>query len=88
MSQPVYKMVFGGVSIAVFEKQSEKFGVSHSFALSKSYKDKNEKWVTQVVYLNNATDLINVVQCVQEVLDWKYRKNETSKPETVVDDEK
>ena len=75
MSAPVHKVTFGGVSIAVFEKQSEKFGVSNSFALNKSYKDKNDKWINQVVYLNNTADLINVVQCVQEVLDWRYRGN-------------
>lgn len=82
MVEPVKKIKFGGIAISVFEKQTEKYGTQQSFALGKSYlkKDGNPKnkedWVNQTVYLNNTTDVICCIQACQELLSWKYRKEE------------
>ena len=82
MAQPIHTIKFGGVSVSVFERTSEKYGTSQSFALGKSYKDKNDEWVNQVVYLNNAVDINCVILALQELLVWKYKKDEVkSEPE-------
>lgn len=75
MAAPVKKIKYGTTEVAVFEKESEKYGKSQSFALTKSYK-KDDTWVNQKVYLNNTADLLNVIQCCESILDWKYSRNE------------
>lgn len=81
MSKPVHEIKYGGVSVAVFERDSEKFGKTQSYALTKSYKKKDsEEWVNQTVYLNNTTDIINVIQACQELLSYKYKKETNPEP--------
>lgn len=74
MNKPVKEIKFGGVRLSVWERESEKYGTQTNFSLTKPYKDKNDKWQNPTVYLNNTADIINVIQCCQEVLDYKYRK--------------
>lgn len=73
---PVKEIKFGSVKISVWERQTEKYGTQTSFSLTKPYKDKDDKWQNPTVYLNNATDVLNVIQCCQELLNWKYRKED------------
>jgi hypothetical protein len=75
MSTPVKKIQYGSVSLAVFEKDSEKFGKQQSYAISRNYKDKNDKWVKNVIYLNNTADIVNTIQACQDLLDYKYFKD-------------
>ena len=82
MSKPVHEIKYGSIAVAVFERDSEKFGKTQSYALTKSYKKKDsDEWVNQTVYLNNATDIVNVIQVCQELLNYKYRKETNSEPE-------
>lgn len=78
MSNPVWKTRYGTVEVAAFEKETEKFGKQLSFSINKSYKVKDE-WKRQTIYLNNAADMINVIQVMQAALDFRFSKNEVTK---------
>lgn len=78
-NQPVKKIRYGGISVVVFEnegknKQGETF-TSTSPTLSKSYQDKNQKWVNVNFSLRNSTEVINSIQALQAYLEWKYLKD-------------
>lgn len=79
-SAPIWKTKYGSIEICAWEKETEKYGKSISFSISKSWK-KGEKWETSVFYFNSATELINVIQAAQSALDFKFRKDETTKNE-------
>lgn len=78
-NQPVKKIRYGGISVVVFEnegknKQGETF-TSTSPTLSKSYQDKNDKWVNVNFSFRNSTEVINAIQALQAYLEWKYIKD-------------
>lgn len=81
MSAPVKKIKYGGINVVVFENQGKnKDGetfTATSPTLSKSYQDKDKKWVNVNFSFRNSTEIINAIQCLQAYLEWKYQKNES-----------
>jgi hypothetical protein len=80
---PTKKIKYGGVSVVVFENEGKNQStgetfVSTSATLSKSYQDKNQKWVNVNFSFRNSTEVLNAIQCLQEYLSWKYQKNESA----------
>lgn len=79
-NQPIKKIRYGGISVVVFENEGtnqttkEKF-TSTSATLSKSYQDRDKKWINVNFGFRNSTEIINAIQCLQSFLDWKYIKD-------------
>ena len=81
-NKPIHSIKYGAIQLAVFERDSEKYGKSQSYALGKSYKDKDGKWQSTTVYLNNISDVVCAIRALEALLDYKYRKDEVNVDET------
>ena len=79
-NQPIHKIKYGSITVNVWEntgtgKDGKQFTTT-SPQLCRSYQDKDEKWVNLSFSLRNAVDVINCIQCLQEYLDYKYKKDD------------
>ena len=84
MATPIKEIKFGSIKVAVWEntgtgKDGQPFTTT-SPQLCRSYKDKDGKWVNLSFSLRNTTDVVNTIQCLQEYLDYKYKKDELTEP--------
>lgn len=86
-NSPVKKIKYGGISVVVFENQGKNQSTGESFTstsptLSKSYQDKDKKWVNVNFSFRNSTEVINAIQALQAYLEWKYLKVEDGQRES------
>lgn len=80
MAAPIREIKYGSIKVAVWEntgtgKDGQAF-TTISPQLCRSYQDKNEEWVNLSFSLRNTTDVVNTIQCLQEYLDYKYKKDD------------
>lgn len=88
MAMPIHKIKFGGITVNVWENTGKgtdgQSFTSTSAQLSKSYQDKDQKWVNVNFSFKNTTEIINTIQALEKFLEWKYQKTEPTNQQPVI----
>jgi hypothetical protein len=87
MASPIHKVKYGTLELAIWEKESKDYGKQLTFSISKSFQNAKKEWQNQVFYFNNVSELINVVQCAQAGLEFRFLKKPNDAVKTEQNDE-
>jgi len=66
--QPIHKIKRAGLEVAMWQRPGQQ-GIMTNFGLSRSYKNKNDQWVNEHIYIR-PTQILTVELLLKEMYVW------------------